>query len=348
MVECRMPFRILVSLVLLGLLFAAALILPLVWPVPPLADTRGVDELAGPDATWIEADGVRLHARIAAPADVHDGDAPAAFVFVHAYASQLGTFARLQDALSTTAPTIAYDRPGFGLSERPPASGGNPGPYGHEAQVEHLRVALDALGARRGVIVGAGAGGSIALRFAHRHPERVAGLVLIAPDVEGGGGVAPVARPLLRTPQADRIGPLLMRQLGGEAGESLLRAAYADESRLPAETLEAHRRATSAHGWDRALWEVTRAGRAPDVAPRLGAIDAPALLLTGSEDTVVPPDATERVARQLPDARLEVVDGCGHRVHEECPDAAIAAVEAWLERSAAEEGPPPRAAGVRR
>lgn len=50
------------------------------------------------------------------------------------------------------------------------------------------------------------------------------------------------------------------------------------------------------------------------VTSRLGEIDAPALLLAGGRDQVVPVDATRRVAEGLRDARLEVDPDCGHTV----------------------------------
>ena len=326
MVECRMPFRILVSLVVLGLLMAALLILPLVWPVPPLEDTRSAEDLAGPDAVWLTADEVRLHATVRTPPE-GSAEAPA-FVFVHGFASHGRSFAPLLDTLGERAPAIAYDRPGFGLSERP-QGGWKRNPYGHAAQVDHVVTALDRLGADRAIVVGSSAGGGIALRTALEHPERVAALVLLAPDVSGAGAAA-WSRPLLHTPQLERIGPLLMRQLGGASGEALYRASYADPSRLDPAMLDAHREGTSVHDWDRGLWEVAQVGRAPDPTDRLDDVDVPVLVLSGDADAIVPPEDSRAVASALPSARYEELPGCGHLIHEECPAAVVASIDAWL------------------
>jgi pimeloyl-ACP methyl ester carboxylesterase len=41
-------------------------------------------------------------------------------------------------------------------------------------------------------------------------------------------------------------------------------------------------------------------------------VDMPAVLWQGSDDTIVPPDASYELARMLPRCRLEVAQGAGH------------------------------------
>jgi pimeloyl-ACP methyl ester carboxylesterase len=320
-----MPFRIRVSLIVLAALAAALLLLPLVWPVPPLQDVAPARDVAADDATWIDAGALELHARITGPAGDGDGVGVA---FLHGFGSNLESFARLQEVLARRGPTVAWDRPAFGLSERPLTWSGD-NPYGPEAQVEHVLTALDAAGIERAVLVGHSAGGAIAIQAALAHPDRVAGLVLIAPAVYRGGGAPAWSRWALHTPQLERIGPLLMRQVGGEPGENLLRSSYADPERLRPEVLEAYRRATRVENWDRGLWELVKASREPDLADRLSDLGLPSLVVTGRQDTIVPPEQTVRLAGELPDARLVEIDDCGHVPQEECPDPLIAAVEAW-------------------
>ncbi len=50
------------------------------------------------------------------------------------------------------------------------------------------------------------------------------------------------------------------------------------------------------------------------VTGRLHEIDVPALVIAGAEDAVVPPDATRAVAERIPNARFELIPGCGHAV----------------------------------
>ena len=88
-----------------------------------------------------------------------------------------GAAANLQDmnfALGVTR-VILIDRPGFGYGNRETQEGKSPA---YQSSV--LRVVLNQLGVDRAIIVGHSWGGTLALIFALDHPERVAGLVLVA------------------------------------------------------------------------------------------------------------------------------------------------------------------------
>lgn len=345
-----MPFRIRITLIVLGVLAAVVVLLPLAWPVPPLEDTVAASTLRSDDALLVSVDGVDLHVMERSPHESSTaptatnaraselergadgapdaGTAPSGFVFVHGFGSDGRSFGRVLDALSAAAPAVTYDRPGFGLSDRP-LEGWERNPYGPEAQVRHLTAVMDHLGLERAVLVGNSAGAAIALRTALAHPERVDGLVLLAPDAAGSGGAPAATRWLLYTPQFERLGPLLMRRLGGATGESFLRAAYADPDRLPDDVLRAYREATTVHDWDRALWEVTQAGGEPDLRESLGRVEVPVLVLAGAEDPIVPAEDGRRLAEALPSARFVTVPDCGHRLQEECPAAVVSHTLAW-------------------
>jgi pimeloyl-ACP methyl ester carboxylesterase len=47
----------------------------------------------------------------------------------------------------------------------------------------------------------------------------------------------------------------------------------------------------------------------------------PVRLLVGSRDRLTPPKCTEAITAALPHAELQVLDGCGHMLPLECPDA---------------------------
>ena len=105
------------------------------------------------------------------------------------------------DALAADHRVIAFDRPGFGYSERPRGRIWTPA-----AQAALLRQALDRLGAARPVIVGHSWGTMVALEMALRDPDRTAGLVLLS------GYYFPTLRldvPLLFWPAVPVVGDVL-------------------------------------------------------------------------------------------------------------------------------------------
>lgn len=81
--------------------------------------------------------------------------------------------------------TVAYDRPPFGLSERPLSwRGGDEGnPYTPAAGAALGHGLLRSLGVRKAVVVGHSAGAAVAVEMALRHPEAVSALVLVSPAV---------------------------------------------------------------------------------------------------------------------------------------------------------------------
>lgn len=325
-----MPFRLRVTQVILLTLLAAVVFLPLVWPVPPLEDVRTHRDLAGPSATFVEWQGTELHARFAGP-DMPAGDGLGA-AFVHGFGSNLVSFQALQDRLAEGGVrSVAWDRPAFGLTERTTEWVGL-NPYTPEAQVDQTVRMLDAAGIDTAVLVAHSAGAPVAISVARSHPDRVAGLVLIGPAVYTGGGTPGWLRPLLFTPQMERIGPLLMRQLAGAPGRSLVESGYADPANLQPDVLEAYEQATQVKGWDEALWKLVQASRPPQVDGLTGDLDLPVLVIAGREDALVPFEDAERLAAELPNAGLVAFNACGHVPQEECADETAAAVEAFVFR----------------
>ncbi len=97
-------------------------------------------------------------------------------------------------------PVVAPDLRGRG------GSGTLPGPYGMAAHAEDCVAVLDALGIERAVVVGHSMGGFVASVLAHRHPDRVARLVLV-----DGGAPFPPTQTDLETALGPAVARLSMR-----------------------------------------------------------------------------------------------------------------------------------------
>lgn len=67
-----------------------------------------------------------------------------------------------------------------------------------------------------------------------------------------------------------------------------------------------------------------------EITDRFGSITVPTLALWGRQDNVVPLAVGERLAAELPDARLVVLEGCGHIPTEEKPEESLRALLAFL------------------
>ena len=317
-----MPFRIKLTLIALGLLLVMLTVVPLIIPVAPLADTVAAKELADPDSHFIEVNGLQVHYKTF-------GAGEPTFLLLHGFGSSTFSWREVLAPLGERGTALAFDRPAFGLTERPLAwTGVNP--YSLEGQEALTLGLMDALNVPKAVLVGNSSGGALAVRLALDHPERVTALVLVDPALAGGGGAPAWARLLFNTPQMDRAGPLLMRQFGGDAGADLVRGAWSNPERVTDEVLAGYRKFLRVEDWDKTLWEFSKANRAPNLTPELAKLSVPTLVVTGAEDAIVPPEASERIAGEIPNAQFVTLDGCGHVPQEECPDAFLEAVRGFL------------------
>lgn len=257
-------------------------------------------------------DGLRLHVS----ADAADGDAPAVLL-LHGFTGSGGTWGPLRAALAGAYPTpyrtLAVDLPGHGRSGAP----ADPARYALDRTADDLARVLDALGVPRAAVLGYSLGGRLALRFALRHPDRLAALVLES----ASPGVADAAERATRV-TADAVLADALERDGVEAfvdrWERL--PLWASQAALPAEVRAALRRqrlANDARGLANSL-RGAGAGADEPVLGRLGEIRAPALLVAGALDAKYVALGRAMVGA-LPGARLAVVEGAGHAVHLERP-----------------------------
>ncbi|MGI6209831.1 MAG: alpha/beta fold hydrolase [Anaerolineae bacterium] len=277
-------------------------------------DTVPARELAFPDSHFAQVMGVEVHYQEA-------GQGEPAFLLLHGLGASTFSWRDVLPMLEEYGRVVAFDRPGFGLSERPLAGEYDPqrNPYSPEFQADLTVALMDELGIERAVLVGHSAGGAAAVLTALRHPDRVQALILVSPAVyEMGRRLPDWAYPLLRTPPGRQLGLLLLR-LVASRGMALLDRAYFDPSLITPEIREGYSRPLQVHNADRALWEFFMASSGPDLGSQLGAITVPALVITGEDDRIVPAGSSARVAAGLPRGRLEVIPNCGHIAHEECP-----------------------------
>ena len=124
---------------------------------------------------------------------------------------------------------------------------------------------------KQAVLVGNSAGGRLAVQAALSQPERVSALVLVDAAIYTGRGQSfGILRPLVFTPQMDRLGPFFARSLAGEQGDEFLRTAWHDPGKITAEIMAGYRKPLRVDNWDRALWEFTKVGSgSEDLTQRL-------------------------------------------------------------------------------
>jgi pimeloyl-ACP methyl ester carboxylesterase len=310
-----------------GFLFLFILLLlligPFLIPIPPLTDTIPVRQLAEPDSRFATLNGLDLHYKSV-------GNGEPALILLHGFAASVFSWREVMEPLSQYGRVVAFDRPAFGFTERPLTWSGQ-NPYSPEGQISLTIALMDHLGIQQAVLVGNSAGGAVAVNTALAHPDRVAGLILISPAISVGGGTPGWIRPILRTPQMNRLGPLFVRSFS-QSGIEFGRSAWHNPDLLTDEMWAGYTKPLQAENWDRGLWLMTTASRAPAVTDRLAEIGVPVLIVTGDDDRIVATSRTVALAEQWPAATLHVFPACGHVAHEECPQPFLEAVAQFWPR----------------
>jgi 3-oxoadipate enol-lactonase len=203
---------------------------------------------------------------------------------------------------------IAVDNRGVGGSANAPR------PYSLEQMADDAVAVLDAEGIERAHVVGASMGGVLAQILAVRYPHRVRSLVLACTacrhhewrrellqewgDDVRVGGMGGLGTDGLRW----LIGPRLHRRFGvwlNLMARILLQAQPENFAAQVAAILEAP---------DELRFELVH-------------VDAPALVITGSQDLLTPVGDAEELTELLPRARLEELRGAGHALMVEAPNA---------------------------
>jgi pimeloyl-ACP methyl ester carboxylesterase len=306
---------------ILLILLAILLIGPFLVSVPPLENTVSAESLADEDSKFIEVNGVNVHYKTY-------GEGEPTFILLHGFGASQFSWREVVEPLAEYGTVIAYDRPAFGLTERPMEWEGE-SPYSQDSQVELVIGLMDALGIEKATLVGNSAGGTVSMLTALKYPERVTSLILVDPAVYAGGGAPAWIRPLLGTPQFNHIGPLFARQLEAQ-GTEFLKTAWHDPSKITPEIFEGYQQPLQVENWDKALWELTVSSRESGLAERVSEFDLPILVITGDDDRIVPTEQSLRLAEELSHAELAVIPQCGHVPHEECPTVFMQAVTEFL------------------
>lgn len=315
------------KLVFASLIFACTTVAlgPFFVPVVDLDGLVSTDEFIEADSKFIEVNNVNVHYKEA-------GAGEKTFILLHGFGGSTFSWREVMDDFSQQGHVIAYDRPAFGLTERPMPENWVENPYGMKANVELLRGLLDEFGVEKAVLVGNSAGGGVSVAFALEYPERVDALILVDPGVGGGRGpqFPAWALPLMWTPQMRHLGPLMMRDYQETLPNTIEREWY-DPTKLTDEIRQEYLKLLQIEKWDRAFYELTFAPAYPELRPLLPQLTVPVFIVAGQEDRLIRAFYFEAISTEIPNAQLTLIPQCGHVPQEECPTQFMEAVINYLE-----------------
>jgi pimeloyl-ACP methyl ester carboxylesterase len=207
---------------------------------------------------------------------------------------------------------ITFDGRGIGKTDRPP------GLYSFGTLAADVVGLLDHLSLDRAHILGESLGGIVAQEVAIGYPRRVGKLILASSSVGRGGDVQP--HPSLMKaygrrdgvtdagfdPAKVNIGRAMRAHIALSFNGRIRRVFYMIMATL-------YVRPSAFKG----MTEQIQAISAHTTLDRLHLIQSPTLVITGTNDRLVPPAMSDILASRIPNARLVKVEGGPHALHVE-------------------------------
>jgi pimeloyl-ACP methyl ester carboxylesterase len=214
------------------------------------------------------------------------------------------------DALARTCRVLAPSHPGYDRSTRPDWMRSV-----RDVAVVYQWLLGERELARDLTVIGLGFGGWIAAEMATMAPRAFKRLVLV-----GAMGMKPERGEIADQALVSYI-DYVRRGFADQRAFDRLFGAEPSTSQL--EQWDLNREMTFRIAWKPYMYN-------PSLPHLLGGVATPALIVWGRDDRIVPLECGERYQKALPHARLEIVDGAGHFVDMEKPDALASLVTRFV------------------
>ncbi len=286
-----------------------------------LAGARWVEHEVPPLGHFIEVEGVRLHY-------VEAGVGPTVILLHGASANLRDMASSLMGPLSQHHRVIAFDRPGYGYSERPDRDWPNP------ARLADLVItAAERLGAERPVLVGHSWSGSVVMAGLLTQGERLRGGVLLSGVAGHWAGSVGWTYDVGGLPV---IGPLFAHTLVFPAGMVLMPGmvqAVTAPNPVPPRYLNhiGARLALRPRTFRHNVTDMSRLNEyMQSLSTRYARIDRPLLVIHGEADELVPFwNHGQRLQAVVRDVQFSLIPDAGHAPHHTHTDAVVSAVETF-------------------
>ena len=245
-------------------------------------------------------------------------------LLLHGFADSWRSFELVLPRLPASIHAFALTQRGHGDASRPAAG------YGVRDFATDLAQFQDVLHLRVPVIVGHSMGGGVAMRYTIDHPERTAGLVLVAASpTMGATGAAREFWDSTISKLTDPIDPALVRgmtesMLAQPVPQAFLDDAIQESLKVPA-----------------FVWKAAFESRwhlEGDYSGELDKVKAPTLLVWGDRDARYSRTEQDTLATAISGSRLLVYPGAGHLLHWEEPQRFASDLVTFVERLDSEFG----------
>jgi pimeloyl-ACP methyl ester carboxylesterase len=270
-----------------------------------------------PASKFLNVDGVRIHYRDEGPAD------GPVVVLIHANFGSLIQWDPWAEALKDRYRVVRFDMTAHGLTGPDPS-----GDYTTKRTVELMEKFVDALNLRHFAVAGISLGGSIALKYAAAHPDRVDRLILVNAGILEGQAMKRAGRSV---PAAANI---LEYILPRSVAAYMLRSKAGDPKNISEKQVDEWYDMWMREGQRAAILARLRTYAGGDVAGTVAQVKAPTLIEWGAANRQTPPEQAGQLRNMLKSAAsVDVImyPGIGHFALQEAGEATAKDARAFLD-----------------
>jgi pimeloyl-ACP methyl ester carboxylesterase len=281
-----------------------------------------------PIGQFITVQGVRLH--------YVDRGSGTPLVLLHGNGSMIEDYksSGLLDAAAMQYRVVAFDRPGFGHSDRPRSTVWTP-----QVQADLIAAALKQIGISRPMVLGHSWGTMVAVALALQHPREVQALILASgyyfPSVRADVIIfAPAAAPVIGDVLSYTVSPLLSRLIW----PLLLRKIFGPRS-IP-DKFAGFPKEMAVRPWQLRTAAAESALMIPaarTLQNRYQQLNMPVIIVAGADDRFVESDQSRELHRRIPGSVLSLIPATGHMVHQSATAEVMSAIETAADQRAHRE-----------
>jgi pimeloyl-ACP methyl ester carboxylesterase len=184
---------------------------------------------------------------------------------------------------------------------------------------------LDSANVERAIVAGMSMGGYVALAFAERFPQRLAGLALISSQAAADSEEARANRRAM-IEKVRRQGP-------GVAAQAAILKMFAPANSARSELIRYPEHGAQTAGVEGIAWALEAMARRPDRTEVLRKLKVPLLVVHGTEDQFVPTERARATAALSANSHYVEIDGVGHATPLEAPERVADALQELVRRS---------------
>ena len=274
-----------------------------------------------PNGSFVTGEGTKLHY-------IRKGHG-IPVVFLHGGILTANDFEKVVDMASSRGyEAIAFDRPGYGYSERPLNETVTPAD-----QARLIHGALQQMGVEKPIIVGHSWSGLLAMTYALLYPDEISGVVTLAGAMYKEGYPAENGDPISKLIVTPVLGTIFLHTvlrspLGTTLAGSIVKQTFAPEP-VPAGYREATLSLWLRPGQFRANREDILAfpPAAEQVSKLYKQIESPVVIVVGEDDPFGAKEQAARLKGDIAHARLMVIPRVAHMIPQNHPDIVLQAID---------------------